>query len=135
MTDLAQRGPMGLKPLKADKPKSKGMRRVSAKRAAYLASDKGKEAFAYMGDVKCLPCAVCGAPPPSIAHHCIHGRFSTKRASDFDVIPLCTFHHDHGHPEAIHTNKAAWAAKHGPDTGFIQQTRARVKEMRESIDF
>ena len=51
------------------------------------------------------------------------------------MIPLCAEMHDHGHPEAIHTNKAAWAAKHGPDCSYIEQTRRRVQEMRESVEF
>jgi len=111
------------------------MPRKSEKRIALEASPEGHEARVYMGDVKCLPCVVYGAPPPSIVHHCIHGRFSSKRASDFDTIPLCEAHHEHGWPDGIHTSKTAWAAKYGPDTGFIKQTRNAVDEMRQSIDF
>lgn len=76
----------------------------------------------YLEAVKSLPCAVCGAPPPSDAHHCIHDRFGTRKVSDLDAIPLCKRHHQWG-PEAIHSGKESWRKKHGPDWGFIEQTR------------
>lgn len=106
--------------------KRKPMKRVSDKRKAFRASNEGQEALAYMAAVKRLPCAVCGAPGPSIAHHCFHGRYGSRKASDFDVIPLCSEHHDYPHPEAIHSGKERWAAKHGPDYGFIRATRERL---------
>ena len=110
------------------KSRGKPMRKVSAKRAAYRASDEGQEALAYMGKVKALPCCVCGAPPPSIAHHCIHGRYGTRKASDFDVIPLCSAHHDYPQPDAIHSGKENWACKYGPDYTYIEQTRRLVEQ-------
>lgn len=115
----------------AKKPR-KPMRKVSRKRQAYRRSDEGKAALEHMGKVKALPCVVCGAPPPSDAHHVIHGRFSARKASDFDVIPLCKKCHQDG-PEAIHNGKASWAAKHGPDYGFLPVVRAQITEME--IDF
>lgn len=122
MTDLMGRGPLGQKTPKAKK-KPKGMRRVSKKRAVYRASQEGQEAVAYMGQVKQLPCVICGAPPPSIAHHCFHGRYGTRKTSDFDTIPLCSKHHDSWQPDGVHAIKEEWAARYGPDYGFIEQTR------------
>lgn len=92
------RGPLGLK---APKP----VRGTTAARA-------------YLERVKMLPCVICDAPPPSDAHHVISGRFGSRKASDFDTIPLCRAHHQDG-PEAIHQNKAAWEAAHGPDTDYL----------------
>ena len=100
------------------------MRKVSAKRRAYRASEEGQSALRYMRAVKQLPCVVCGSPPPSDAHHVIHDRYSGKKTSDFDVIPLCKAHHQDG-PEAIHNAKRSWREKHGPDYLYIE----RVKEM------
>lgn len=108
----------------------KPMRKVSKKRAAYRASDEGQAAWAYMGEVKRLPCCICGAPPPSDAHHCFHGRYGGRKSSDFDVVPLCKRHHQDG-PEAIHNAKERWAAKHGPDYGYIEQTRRMVAGRRD----
>lgn len=107
----------------------KGIRKVSAKKSAYRASSEGKAAMEYMNLVKQLPCCICGAPAPSIAHHVINDRFGTRKASDFDTIPLCQLHHDHGHPDAIHTNKTAWAAKYGPDYSYVETTRKLVAEL------
>ena len=107
-------------PLKQKTP----LRKVSAKRKAYRASDEGKAALEYMGRVKMLPCVICSAPPPSDAHHVFCGRFGSSKTSDFDVIPLCKAHHQDG-PEAIHESKLRWVAKHGPDYLYIK----RVKEM------
>ena len=119
--------PLGLKQPKTSKPR-KGMRKVSAKKAAYRASSEGKAAMEYIGLVKQLPCAVCGAAGPSDAHHVFHGRYGTRRASDFDVIPLCKRHHQDG-PEAIHNIKETWAARHGPDYSYIEQTRKLVGDL------
>lgn len=104
------------------KPSRKPMKRVSDKRRAYRASDEGQAALAYMAAVKGLPCVICGKPGPSEAHHVIHGRYSARKASDFDVIPLCVAHHREG-PEAIHSGKLTWAMKHGPDYSYIPAVR------------
>lgn len=104
-----------------------GLRPISAKRKAYRASNEGREAMEHMRRVKMLPCVICGAPPPSDAHHCICDRFGTRKASDFEVIPLCKKHHQDG-PEAIHNGKASWVAKHGPDYGFLPLVRAMLND-------
>lgn len=84
-------------------------------------------ARAYLERVKGLPCVVCGAVPPSDAHHVISGRFGSRKASDFDTIPLCKRHHQEG-PEAIHQNKAAWEAAHGPDTSYLPIVKQMIGE-------
>lgn len=113
---------------KAPKP----MRKVSAKRQAYQRSPDGKAALAHMGRVKALPCVVCGKHGPSDAHHVIHGRFSSAKPSGFNTIPLCKEHHQNG-PDAIHNGKATWAAKHGPDYGFLPVVKAQLTDME--IDY
>ena len=107
------------------KPFTKPMRKVSAKRRSYRASQEGQDALAYMGKVKGLPCVICGAAPPSEAHHCFHGRYGARKSSDYDTIPLCPEHHRTG-PEAVHNAKEAWAAKHGPDYSYIPRVRAII---------
>jgi len=108
--------------------KTKPMKKVSKAKADYRASDEGKAARKYVGMVKQLPCAVCGAPGPSDAHHVIHDRYGSRKSSDFDVVPLCKLHHQDG-PDAIHNGKESWREKYGPDHGLIEQTRKRVGEM------
>jgi hypothetical protein len=114
-------------PLKRGKPlrAKTRMKQRSDKRKAYRASDEGEAAADYIWLVKHLPCAVCGAPPPSDAHHVICDRFGARKSSDWDVIPLCKKHHQDG-PEAIHNGKASWVALHGPDHDYIEATQLQI---------
>lgn len=98
MSNLAGRPPLGLKPEKPVRGTADARR--------------------HMDRVKQLPCVICLAPPPSDAHHVISGRYGSRKASDFDTIPLCKAHHQDG-PEAIHQNKRAWEQAHGPDYDFL----------------
>ena len=107
---------------------SKPMRKVSKKRAAHRASKDGQAGLAYMGAVKQLPCCICGAPPPSDAHHTICGRYGSRKTSDFDTIPLCKEHHQDG-PDAIHNGKSSWVEKYGPDTNYIESTKRLVEKL------
>lgn len=120
MTNLTGR-PITPKQTKAPKT-PKPMRRVSAKRQKQRASKEGQEELEWMKRVKALPCVICGAAPPSDAHHVIHGRYGGRKPSGFDVIPLCKKHHQDG-PEAIHNGKETWAAKHGPDYTYLDRVK------------
>ena len=66
-----------------------------------------------MARVAALPCVVCGKTPVQV-HHCIHDRFSQRKASDMETIPLC-----HGCHDALHADKTAWRAAHGADHEFL----------------
>jgi len=98
------------------------MRKISKKRAARRKSPEGQAAIAYMLEVKKLPCCACGAPAPSDSHHC---RSGGMMRNDWFTIPLCKECHqgDNGY----HMAKASWHAMHGPDYGFVPQTKAAVK--------
>ena len=100
MVDLAGRGPLGQKPEKPRRDRS---------RMALVAE---------------LPCVICGAWPVSV-HHCISGRYGQRKAPDSMTIPLCWNHHQG--PEGIHTSKDDWEALHGPDTHFLAQVNAALK--------
>lgn len=54
----------------------------------------------HMGRVKSLACGVCGAPPPSHAHH-------IKQGLHFVTIPLCDDCHVGSH-NGIHRQKHIW---------------------------
>ena len=99
------------------------MKPVSAKRKAYRASAEGQAGLEHMARVAQLPCVICGAWPVHV-HHCFHGRYGTRKASDFDTIPLCPRDHLDG-PEAIHRDKAGWMVRNGPDHSYLD----RVKEL------
>lgn len=88
--------------------------------------ERGTEkARAYLARVKSLPCVICHKPGPSDAHHVICDRYGSRKASDFDTIPLCKAHHQEG-PDAIHNGKASWVEKYGPDHGYIAAVRRRL---------
>lgn len=98
--DLMKRGPLGLK---APKP------------------ERGtKRAKDHMARVAACQCVVCRRPGPSEVHHCICGRFGSRKASDFDTIPLC--YECHRGPHGIHAGKETWVAINGPDTDFLALT-------------
>lgn len=84
--DLAGKGPLGQKAAKPEAKQCKPMRRVSRKRAEYLASPERAEGKAHMANVAMLHCLVCGAWPVEVHHEW------TPR-SDKRVLPLCPRHH------------------------------------------
>lgn len=113
MTDLAGRGPIGLKQPKPENRQRKAMRKVSKKRQAYLASDDRKDAVQHMGRVAQLPCLVCGAWPVEV-HHMPDPR------SDLRVIPLCAKHHRREYGDgSFHYSPRAFYAAHGCQTKLL----------------
>jgi len=95
---LTRRGPLGLK-----QPK---------RSAADMRAGK-----AHMARVAQLPCVICHQRPVQV-HHVIHDRYSFRKASDFETIPLCRICHMDG-PNAIHRNKAAWREQNGADWEYL----------------
>lgn len=71
---------------------------------------------AYLARVAQLPCVICGARPVHV-HHCISERFSQRKASDCETIPLCHDHHQGRN--GIHTSKRAWERENGFDYEFL----------------
>jgi hypothetical protein len=110
MSDLAKRGPLGLKQPKPAKKPRKAVRKISAKRQAYLDSPERQTGFAHMARVKLLPCICCGHPQPSIAHH-VTG--DGKPRNDMRVIPLCE--PCHVGQNGYHRAKKSWVEKYGQD--------------------
>jgi len=43
----------------------------------------------YLALVRSLPCACCGAPAPSSAHHPRIGQGMAQKSGDYTAIPLC----------------------------------------------
>lgn len=71
----------------------------------------------HMARVARLPCVITGLRPVQV-HHCICGRYSGKKANDFQVIPLHISQHLDG-PLAIHTDKAGWIERNGNDYEYL----------------
>lgn len=91
MTNLAQKPPLGFK-----RPR--------------LSKADGRR---YMALVAALPCVICGYWPVEV-HHVIHGRYSTRKSSDLQTIPLC-----HKHHAELHAGKETWARKYGEDHEYL----------------
>lgn len=93
MNDLSGRGPLGQK----------------------VKKERGTAACrAHMAKVAQMKCVCCLRPGPSQVHHVIHGRFSQRKSSDFETIPLCVQCHND-----LHANKTLWADKNGFDWEFL----------------
>ena len=73
-----------------------------------LKQPKPKKDKAYMAKVAELGCVICSRHPVEV-HHCICDRYS-QRHSD------------------LHSNKAAWRDKNGPDYDFIPIVRKLIGE-------
>ena len=112
MNNLANLPPLGLKQPSIQKARRKAIRRLSKKRAAYLASPERQLGEAHMGRVAHMRCIVCGVYGVEVHH-------ATKPRDDFMVLPLCPPHHrrEFG-PGAIHYSPKAFHAAHG-DVKFL----------------
>lgn len=139
MSIASAKGPLGLKAPRA--AKANGVRKVSKKRAAHMASKAGKAELAHMAGVKQQACIACGKPGPSDAHHCrdippeseldVYTRLPAagRKSGGKDTIPLCKGCH-----LAYHMNKRLWNAQHGPDYGYLPLVRTMLDE-QDTIDF
>ena len=138
--DIANRGPLGLKSPKPEKPKYRRPMRPRAKKRSENKTEY--EDPVYLTKVRLLPCVACGAPAPSEAHHCrdrppndeqgLYTRLpgGALKSGDRDAIPLCRRCHD-----LFHRHRGEFNAKYGPDYGFIAPTRATLSDDPAEIDF
>lgn len=71
----------------------------------------------HMQRVKELPCGLCGAPPPSAAHH-------VRQHRHYAVIPLC--HACHHGKQGIHGNKTLWRVYKRDELDVLNDTIRRL---------
>ena len=79
--------------------------------------------------VAALGCVVClneGHPDtPASLHHIRAGQGMSQRAGEYEVIPLCPYHHQHGgYGNAIHAGQIQWEANHGTEQQLLAQVRS-----------
>ena len=125
-------GPLGLKGAPEPKNPRKPVRKVSTKKAAYLASPAREKGKRHMAAVAMLPCLICGARPVEVHHDTGAGSDPAKKPrSDMRVLPLCSFHHrrEFG-PGAYHYNPRAFYARHGSSEELLK----RVDDMLRAAD-
>lgn len=81
-----------------------------------------------------MPCVICREHyerQQSITqvHHCIHGRYGTKRAPDSMTIPLCEGHHQgllDTSKVALHRQPDLWRDLYGDDTDWLSWVEERL---------
>jgi len=61
----------------------------------------------HIARVKALPCAVCGQPGPSDAHHILEGRTPGRKSPHALTIPLCKGCHQDA-KNGIHGERRMW---------------------------
>lgn len=67
----------------------------------------------HLARVAELPCICCRRKPVE-AHHCTHGRYSQRKSSDRETIPLCRACH-----WRLHNHPAEWKADFGLDFDWL----------------
>lgn len=107
---------------------------LSDRGAPGLKTKRPKPNPAHIARVRAMPCVICfewGFPQlsPTAAHHCIHGRFGTRKAPDEMTIPLCEGHHQglmDTSKVALHREPSKWKRLYGPDHSWISWVEARL---------
>ena len=84
----------------------------------------------HMWRVADLCCVVCRneglGNTPAMVHHIGNGTMG-KRASNYETIPLCSEHHQHGgHGVAVHAGRKAFEARYGTEQELLEQTRREL---------
>lgn len=86
----------------------------------------------HMDAVARMGCIVCrnlgyGASPAELHHPRMRNGLA-KRASHFDVLPLCPAHHRTGGVGvAFHAGKLTWEAKYGTEAELLEQVRRELE--------
>lgn len=80
---------------------------------------------AHLERVKSLHCAVCGAEPPSEAHHLEQGQ-------QYTTIPLCKDCHT-GPRNGIHGQKLVWAVFKKTELSCLNDTVRRLMQQNKVV--
>ena len=78
----------------------------------------------YMRSIKELPCAVCGQPGPSEAHHVRTGHGMSQRAGNYCTVPLCV--PCHRGPNGLHGNRSLWKIYKMTEMDALDKTIAQM---------
>lgn len=86
---------------------------------------KTKNCRDHLALVKSLPCAVCGSPAPSDAHHILEGRIPGRKSPDMLAIPLCKDCHQGSH-NGIHGQKRMWSVMKKTEHDCLAETLEKL---------
>ena len=81
----------------------------------------------YKSKVDSLGCIVYGCGQGATLHHPRFSCGGSQRSSDWLVIPLCPYHHQHGpFGQAIHNGQATFENNYGKEADLLAMT---IKKM------
>jgi len=80
---------------------------------------------AHLERVKALPCSVCGAPPPSDAHH-------IEQGLQYLTISLCKDCHQ-GPFNGIHGQRRIWAVYRKTEMTCLNDTVRRLMQQNKVV--
>jgi hypothetical protein len=81
-----------------------------------------QEHMSMVADLGCIICRKMGYPnSPAELHHIKDKRGMSKKASHFEVIPLCPNHHRNG-KEAYHYSPKSFTEKWGEQKILLEET-------------
>lgn len=89
------------------------------------AEKRHRNAVAALG---CIVCRNAGhEDSPAELHHIRDGHGMSRRASEWEVIPLCPFHHrTGGYGHAVHAGRIMWEANHGTQRELLALVLALI---------
>jgi len=85
----------------------------------------------HLGKVAAMGCIVCmnhnNIDTPAEIHHIGNGTMG-KKATNYQVIPLCHYHHrTGGHGAAIHAGRKTWESNFGTEQQLLEQVMEMIK--------
>jgi len=88
---------------------------------------KEREHLSQIASIGCIVCLNNGYPDtPAEIHHIGNGTLS-KRASNFEAIPLCPAHHrTGGHGVAVHAGRKTWESNYGTERELLSQAHDMI---------
>jgi len=95
-----------------------------------MATKAEKEHMARVAALGCIACRNSGlGETPAGIHHLRDKTGVGRRASHFEVIPLCDRHHQTGgYGVAFHAGPAEWERRYGTQRELLEQTLRELKE-------
>lgn len=93
-------------------------------------TNEEKKHLGKVAELGCIACLLMGMPgTPAEIHHVRAGKGRGQRASHFEVIPLCPFHHrgtQHPHIPSIHLAKRAFIEQFGTEHELLDRVRRLI---------
>jgi len=86
-----------------------------------------KDERAYQARVRELGCLICERP--ASLHHIREGVGRGQKSSEYDVLPLCPDHHQHGgYGVAFHAGKKKWQDNFGTEAELLRKVKEKLGE-------